>query len=352
MQRKVLSALVVSLFMVLAVVPMFATTADTDATAEIPRPYPEDSDDFLTFEGIVKYEGDYLTTDKLAGTHVIIFAAYHDESDNRDYFTEMPGYGMVIAKESLVKGEDGRMINFSVKIPRITDYSFKYYICVENGYKISGVSGDKIDGTPTTIYPYPYASRNPGTESPWHNFNIPSLYTAYAITEPWKFSGEKPIDLTGVKEDSHDVITLMPAKVNVSGSVMSGKFALANVNIDFCRLTSPDTAEYSAITNKNGEYVIKDVNTGTYIVKVYTNGYTAEDQIFDVTDGGINILDISMDQNNTVYFGYDMPHFLLILGGIIGIILIVASLFFQYWVVKKKHDNWVYNDMKDKDKED
>ena len=348
MQRKALTVLIASIFMVLAVMPMAVADSVSAASDEVPKPYDPDSDDTWTFKGIVKYEGDYLTEEKLAGVHVVIVAAYRDPDDHRLHYTEMPAVGAVKSKEAMVGSED--RTNFSVTIPKLDTplfgtSIFRYYLCVESGYKIDN-PGNQLDSTPEKIYPYRYNSPD---DAPWGHARMPT-YIAYGITIP---SGQSnPITITDTTDDSRHIITLMPAKVDVKGMVTSGKFALANVNIDFCRLTSPDDAEYTAISDKNGMFEIKDMNTGTYIVKVYTNGYTAEDQIYEVIDGDINTLDISMEQNASVYFGYDMPHFLLIIGGVIGIILILASLFFQYWVVKKKHDNWVYNDMKDKDEED
>ena len=343
MQRKTLAVAVVVLFLLVAVAPM-AASEDSEAESDVPRPYPENPTKFCKFNGIVKHFGDYLPADKL---HVIIVAAYYDTADQRYYFTDKPGVDMVLSKEEVLAGDSP--FNFSIDMPKITDGNFKYFLCVENGYRIAGVS-DKLDGTPVKVHPYPYMIKSPDTDPPWGSIKMPT-YTAFMIRQQTSSTAFIPdtFDITGNTADSFNVISLAPAKVTVSGSVMSGKFALVNANVDFCRISTPDVVEYTAITDKNGYYYIEDVNTGTYIVKVYTNGYTAENQVVDVLDGELNVVNIEMKQNDSGYFGYDLPHFLLIMGGIIGVILIVVSLFFQYWVVNKKHNNWVYNDMEDED---
>ena len=350
MQRKVLPALVVSVFLLMALSPALVSD-DSDAISEVPKPYPDNPTKFHTFQGIAKYEDHYIPADKLTDTRVVIVAAYWNAEDNMYYYTEMPAFGKILSAEDVEASES--TVDFSVTIPKISDmdmHNFQYYLCVENGFKITGVSDSRCNDIPVKIHPFPYVNV-PGAEAPWGTDRMP-VYNAYMIKpDVYKYKPD-PVNVTSTSSESGGIITLTPATVNISGSVMSGKFALANVNIDLCNISTPDRSEYTAITNKDGQFSILNVRTGTYIVKAYTNGYTADEAVFNVVDGEVNTLDISMEQNSTGYFGYDMPHFLLILGGVIGVILIVASLFFQYWVVRKKHDNWVYNDMEDKDQEE
>ena len=112
---------------------------------------------------------------------------------------------------------------------------------------------------------------------------------------------------------------------------------------------------YTGITDSDGECTIDNVSTGVYTIIAILDNY---DQI------NTDIVTIQKNQTSTVnvemmiehmegkYMGYDLPHFLMLCGGIVGIAIIIASAIIQYRITRGKDIDLIYNDVNDDEDEE
>ncbi len=331
MKSKAVTGLVVAVLLAIIVIAPL-TADDGDAS-----PFPNESDT-ITFRGLIYQDGDpakdsinaiiYIVpikTDIVGGTRV-----YYYDTDPTKYSCNIKNVT-----------ESGKSYNFEITIPKLaTGYS--YYMTIQEGYKIYTVS-DKLDPNKCQLEADP---------------NAKLVYTpkwnGYKIIETSTIS---PVYLTTTTSSSVNFITLTYSTVTAEGYVryvdINGNSGpLNNAEITFTNRDGDKTLKYTTTSERDGYFILNNVATGSYNVEISMNGYVTIHTIAILQEGQTYTANYSMSIDaGKNYFGFDLPHFLMILGGILCAGLIVYSLYMQHQVIHRKHEDWLINDMDDDDDE-
>lgn len=334
MRRGVGATVLAIVAVILLAVPSSAFAA-SDTTA----------DSGTTGADMVTYTGELECLDTTSGTdpvRVLIIAARMDTSSGSSesiwYYDTKPYEG------TAAYNQDKKCWEFSVEVPAITLGSgYRHFLCVQDGYGIWRVPADTMAYSPSTdsqqspsYTPY---TLSPDPKATWE-YPMPP-YSAYRIVNSSIHIAGQTVDLT---ESSR--IVLRSATVTVTGTVTSEKnYALSNAEIGLARASDPDKVIYRTATDGSGMFSISNVPTGEYILTVNVAGYSCDPISVDIQDNVSNRFSVTMAQDaDTQYFGFDLPHFLMLLGGVVCVILILASAVFQHRARKGKRDQWIADD--------
>ena len=153
----------------------------------------------------------------------------------------------------------------------------------------------------------------------------------YQITETGNITehSENIIGGTG------DVFTMKSALGIVKGTVTMNTAEptyLNGVKVTLFNLETEKELAYT-YTSYHGSYSI-EYNTGTYGIKFEINGYDNVSKEVTIGDGTQTDSDAVMKQNAS-YFGLDLPHVLMILGGAAAIVLLLFATFMRLRVSKR-----------------
>jgi len=134
----------------------------------------------------------------------------------------------------------------------------------------------------------------------------------------------------------------------ITGTVTEGSYKISGARVDILGKDT-DNIINTAFT-KNGSFTITNCPTGTYDVKVTMEGYeTYETEITVLADPVVNTIDIQMVSTSSGgILGIDLPHFLMIAGGAIAGILIIASVIYRIRMKKGKNPV-IYDDNEEKE---
>ncbi len=333
--RAWVPAALVAALMLLAVMPTISF--DSYAPGETGDAGGSSSGDTSTTAETFTLTGDLKCWDTSAGTdpiNVIIIAGHRDTSTSTSASSETWYYDSdpIEATGTWMEpgeGETEGHWTFSEQVP-VLQAGYSYFICVQDGYRIFEAPFDTIATTSTDL--------KPGTA------DYTLTFTARQIIAVGTANDE--IDLT-----ENQMIQLRPAMVNVSGLVISGEdYALSNVEIRLAKSDNPDRVLYTTYTDYNGRFTFSNVYTGHYIISASVAGYSYDSTPVDIQDNSTNSYRLIMtQQSDTQYFGFDLPHFLMIVGGIICIVLIVVSILFQHRVRKGRMGDWINDDTEEED---
>ena len=269
---------------------------------------------------------------------VLIAKKVVDPTDNTDKMV------YVVAPSKVKVNSNG---SFTLPSYRILDagIGLEYYFLIESGYEIE-ITGSSLEGTSKEIY------RDNNNES---LRQYPGMYVAYRLMDPVN-PADTVIPISG-KNGDKDKIGAIHVTGTLTVNVTSDDYKLSNVIIHLVREGETDSNNYSfeGITGNDGSCTIKEVSTGTYNVIAILEDY---DQIrpmqVTILKGETSTLSIEMELSiqEGKYWGYDLPHFLMLCAGGAGVVLLAISTILQYRTTKGQAENWFLNDVKDESEEE
>jgi hypothetical protein len=239
----------------------------------------------------------------------------------------------VVEPQKVKIGSDG---SFSLKSYRITDPGLDYYFLIESGYEAT-ITPPSLSGESEKVYRY--NSEN--------LMKYSDKYDAYKLVEPV----DNNATTVALTEGAHQI-----GAKRVTGTfttvVEYDGYKLSNVEVRLLREGVRDIEEYSylGVTDSNGECMIDNVSTGVYTVVAILDNY---DQVntdtVTILKNQTSTLDVEMviEHMDDKYWGYDLPHFLMLCGGVVAVALIIASAIIQFRVTRGKDLDIIYNDVKD-----
>ena len=138
-----------------------------------------------------------------------------------------------------------------------------------------------------------------------------------------------------IKPPSIEYYKMKSAKGIIGGQVsMSTQEPtyLVNVNVS---LLDKSTEEVLATTTTGNKGVYElEYNTGTYNIRFELNGYDTVTSEVTIVEDAVIVKDITLKQNQS-YFGFDLPHALMILGGVLAVVLLMFTLFMRMRLSKR-----------------
>lgn len=330
---------VAALATILAVLTVFSAVplAVCDSSDANPEDYISETDK-LILEG--KAVGAETSTVRPV---IYVFVVYYDVGEDKYLYINANEGKMLSCEVSTTEDADG--YNFSISVPKISIIGADYYICAFNNFRIEGVP-NTLAGEPELIEPDP---------AEWGTAIVPS-YNAYKViqstTNYWKDMADgTEVPLT---EYSH-VIYLKSATGTLSGHV-SGIIGstTSNLNDVLVQFYRGDNYVDSTRTDSSGNYTI-ELPTGEYTVKFSRGNYDCEPVKATVNEGTNTVPDVTMTLKvSNEFFGYDLSHFLTIIGGAVCTIIILISIAFQWRRIKRKKSgkDWILDDLEEIDEKE
>lgn len=132
-----------------------------------------------------------------------------------------------------------------------------------------------------------------------------------------------------------EVITMKSSLGIVSGAVKmdtKGTVFLNNVTVTLYDIEMKKEV-ISTNTDYHGTYTI-EYNTGNYEIRFELNGYDTVTETVTITEGGNYECNATMVKNEN-YFGLDLAHAMMILGGSAAVILLLFTMFVRVKLSKK-----------------
>ena len=265
--------------MLLCIIPLADSSEATDATTVSGYLY-EGSKDISTASNIyicIIYSDDGGTTGKIVG-HTNTLGPLSEKKTNRFSITIEPEADLTITHYYLYFNIYGYSVSAMpdpsmAKKDKITIGGITYNNC----YNLSG--SDIVVGTDNIIG---------SAESGW----IIMSGARGTVSGKVSINTQEPTYLTGVK------VTLFDLE------------------------TKEDIKDASDVTDNNGYSIT--YNTGTYGIRFEMSGYdTVTDEVTIIENADVQ-LPVTMKQNQS-YFGLDLPHALMILGGAVALILVLFA---------------------------
>lgn len=237
-----------------------------------------------------------------------------DDADATVTVTAVTLAGDVVASSS-----EGGIVGGEFRVPGVpTALGTDYYLSIKaDGYTVCSASAKKGVDMAEHPTPYGYQFRLPGPDE----------------------DGVRRI--TGGLDGSH-CIGLTKAFGGISGRVSEGSYALTGAKISV--IDKDGNVVDSALSNR-GRYAMANIPVGSYTVTCTMDGYDTMSGKLNVEDGkSLENIDFSMSPQETYgVFGLDIPHFLMMIIGIGGIVLVVASMALLMRIRSRKSD-LVYDD--------
>ena len=304
-------------------------------------------DDKITICGYAEYDAALDITPE-----IMVFVVY---TTTEGKFYVNVNDGKLIS--ATVNGTDGNEKNhyfFSIgEVPLINSPAAEYYICAFNNFKINSVSSF-IEAERVTIHPdeeswgaivaVDWDAWMIKHDDPWSE--TPAGATVWVTGQYIEPSGGDPGYLSG---DHITMKTAMGAvKGHVDGIIGNKTENLNDVLVQFLRNGS---VVASTRTNSDGDYSLT-VPTGYYTVKFSRGNYECDPIPFTVTEGTNTVPGASMTLTvSEDYFGYDLAHFLTIIGGAVCATIIFISIAFQWRRIKrnKSGKDWILDDQQEMD---
>ncbi len=333
------SAVIVTLLLC-AAIPVFSSDGSDASTYT--------SDDTITISGYAKYD---TNTDVVP--EIIVFIVYTDATGTK-YYEDAKGNGLLMT--GTISGntstDESKNYFFTIpEVPLITGTAH-YYICAFNNFRIGTVSSMIDPESKTTIVP----------DESWGKV-VPGEWDAWKVDDSvWSgvTAGTEVFVTGGYDEEnekmSGDLLSLERATGTVTGHV-DGSIAgnidgLGDVLVQFVR---DGTVVAEARSNSSGDYTATNVPTGYYTVEFSRGNYSCEPTTVTVNEGINTVTTATMTLKvNTDFFGYDLAHFLTILGGAACGLIIIISIAYQWRRIKQKKSgkDWILDDMEEIEKDE
>ena len=155
-------------------------------------------------------------------------------------------------------------------------------------------------------------------------------YTCFKMNGPNIVDGDNP---TGTATSGW--FTLKDAEGTVTGKISTNAAEpvyLNGVNVKLYDLDKKNELK-STTTSNGGEYSIS-YSTGEYIITFELGGYKTEEMKIVITEETPTICNATMKETQN-YFGFDLPHALMILGGVLAVVLLLFTLFMRMRLSKR-----------------
>ena len=128
---------------------------------------------------------------------------------------------------------------------------------------------------------------------------------------------------------------LIEAEGTVTGKVSTGSTEpvyLNGVIVKLYDINKKNELE-NTTTSNGGEYSIS-YRTGEYILTFELGGYKTEEMNVVITEETPTVTNVIMKETQS-YFGFDLPHALMILGGTLAVVLLLFTLFMRMRLSKR-----------------
>ena len=155
-------------------------------------------------------------------------------------------------------------------------------------------------------------------------------YSCYRMNGADIVDGDNP---TGTASSSW--FNLTEAEGTVTGKVSTNAtepIYLNGVTVKLYDLDKKNELD-SATTGNGGEYSI-NYSTGEYIITFEIGGYQTEEMKVVITEDTPAVCNVTLKETQT-YFGFDLPHALMILGGTLAVVLLMFTLFVRMRLSKR-----------------
>lgn len=349
MDRRMPLAAVACAMMLIIAIPLAASDADAAGTDFRDLPDYLDGDKRITISGYALFESE----DVSVIPQIIAFIVVRDPVDGYRYVNVHPENRLLSGD---VGFDDSNDYFFSIEVPLIdeTKTNVFYGLCAYNNYSIWTVSSSFSDEgySPVAVEPMSGSPASGG----WDGIVIPeqNLFLLDRSAVAGADDGEV-VQVTGDDGDRPaDRITLKRAtglvKGHVTGTLSNRTNALADVLVSF---SNDDGEVATARTDSDGDYTL-NLPTGDYTVSFSRGNYVCDDKFVSVYDTGVAIVnaDMFIELHND-YFGFDLSHFLMLVGGVVCVTIIAISAIYQYNRIRKgfRPTEWIVDDMDDDEKE-
>ncbi len=343
--RHVAALTSVAFVIVMACIAVSLISDDSDATHV--------GDKEITFSGYTGGFTSYDGSDESRLPIIYIFVVY-EVGDIYKYEDAKENHALMMGRVSDNTSTDGSKNNlFSITVPLIDVPGADYYICAFNNYKMNGVSSF-IEPETTTITADESWDGTAQEGKSWKVWKIKSSVWSGATgdeTEPFFITGEYD---TVAEEPSVDLIFLTGATGSATGHV-SGMIANSTSNLNDVLVQFYKNGRFidSTRTGSNGNYHLDGLPTGDYTVTFSRGNYECDPisiTIYDGADTPCGETTMTLTVNNE-FFGYDLAHFLTILGGAVCALIIFISIAFQWRRIKQKKSgkDWILDDLEEMD---
>lgn len=323
----------VTLLLIVSSASAILHSGDADAEIDIYERITKEKN--VTFIGKVSFNLKPLTEQDLPNIVVLIVESLQNPSAPEKCYITNPFSERIKA--------DG---SFSIDVPRIIKPGVNYYLLVESGYEIEIIQSEWFSTTPETIARYEDAdiddSEYPATYSDAYRLeNAPGMKTTDEM-EVWPVSG------TG---DDSNVIGVMRVAGTVSITAVYNDYNLSNVMIGLLREGETEAnKDLTGSTDSNGVCTIYDVPTGWYTVTSELKDYEQKETIriyVQKNQTASSILEMAPTSSDRAFWGFDLPHFLMISAGVIGLIIAITSGYLQHRVITGRGRDLIYDDLRD-----
>ena len=227
--------------------------------------------------------------------------------------------GAIVGSTSVIEAKDTSGFNkFSVKIEPGAS------LAMTNYYFYFNVEGFSVISTSSTI------GDEPTNIKVMESATSVVTRSCYQITSPYSFTPNVDNDINGV-------ITMARESLGtVTGFAMidtKEPIYLNNVNVTLYDLAT-GTSLLATKTSDNGSYTI-DYNAGTYGIKFELGGYNTYTQDVIIGQNETTTLNVQLTQSES-YFGLDLPHALMVLGGAAAIVLVLFSSYMRMRLSRRR----------------
>ena len=218
----------------------------------------------------------------------------------------------------------------------------------------TGLEGGTVTLTDTlTLIPYTDVSNTNGefeiTVPLWASYSITVESAGYGI-----LAGPANIDTTGHSDG--DVIILGDIAMAQTFGTVTGTVTFNGDPVIGARVSiiaQSGLTVRTAWTDGHGEFTVMCA-TGTYSISVTDarfKTFTVEDA--EILPGSNMLPDIEMERKDvdTYLFGLDLPHTLMVVGGIIGLFILFFVVSYRIHISKHPDQSKIYSDPKKKDQE-
>lgn len=155
-------------------------------------------------------------------------------------------------------------------------------------------------------------------------------YSCYRMNGTDIVDGDNP---TGT--ESSGWFTLKDAEGTVTGKVSTNATEPVYLNGVIVKLFDLEKKNEltSTTTGNGGEYTLS-YSTGEYIITFDLGGYKSEEMKVVITEGTPTFCNATMKETQS-YFGFDLSHALMILGGTLAVVLLLFTLFMRMRLSKR-----------------
>lgn len=239
------------------------------------------------------------------------------------YYKEGDPAGTVVGKTNVIDPKDpttgSNMVSINISLTGTEDLTWTCY------YYYISMDGFSVKSTPHSV-------NSETTDVTVTEGTGQAVKKCYRITE----TGSLTLNTNNLIGDADkDIFTIQSAFGTVTGVVKINNKEptyLNGVKISLYDIVSGDNLT-STYSGNDGYYSIQ-YNTGEYGVRYELNGYDTIEKRVSIGQGSVVNIDTDMTQNSS-YFGLDLPHVLMILGGAAAIVLLLFAVFMRYKVSKR-----------------